>query len=75
MTNEQKEIANKEIILLTIQDVMDLTGWGENITRNMFAHDEDFPAIKKGKYWQVTLKGLEEYLTKEGNKRRIEENV
>lgn len=67
MTKEQKAIATKEIILLDIEDVMELTGWSKNVVKNTFAHDEDFPAIKKGKKNQVELEALKKYL----GKRRI----
>ena len=46
MTKEQKEIALREVILLDIKDVMELTGWCESVTRNTFAYDEDFPSRK-----------------------------
>lgn len=64
MTKEQKEIVKKEIILLDIEDVMELTGWSKNVVKNTFAHDEDFPAIKKGKKNQVELNSLKRYLGK-----------
>lgn len=64
MTKEQKEIATKEVIMLDMQDVMELTSWCENVVRNTFAYDENFPAIKKGKKYQVELSALKDYLSK-----------
>lgn len=63
MTKEQKEIAKKEIILLDINDVMELTGWSENVVKKTFAHDKDFPTIKKGKKSQVELTSLKRYFS------------
>ena len=63
MTTEQKQIATKELIMLDMQDVMNLTGWCENVVRNTFAYDKNFPAIKKGKKYQVELKAFKEYLS------------
>lgn len=64
MTKEQREIVKREIILLDIPDVMEVTGGSKNIVKNTFANDEDFPAIKKGKKNQVELNSLKEYLGK-----------
>ena len=64
--NKEKEIHEK-LILLTIEDVAYLTGWSKEVVRKMFAYDEDFPAIKKGKQYQVELGALKMYL----NCRRI----
>lgn len=64
MNEKQKEIATRELIMLNIEDVMDLTGWCENVVRRLFAYDEDFPAIKKGKKYQVELNSFKEYLKK-----------
>lgn len=43
---------------------MDITGWCENVVRHTFAYDENFPAIKKGKKYQVELGAFKEYLSK-----------
>lgn len=64
MTKEQKQIATAELIMLDMNDVMDITGWCENVVRNTFAYDENFPAIKKGKKYQVELGAFKEYLSK-----------
>ena len=64
MTKEQKEIVKKEIILLDAEDVMEVTGWSINVVKYTFAHDEDFPTIKKGKKNQVELEALKKYLGK-----------
>ena len=54
MTEKQKEIVAKELIMLDMKDIMELTGWCENVVRKMFANEKDFPAIKKGKKYQVS---------------------
>lgn len=64
MTDKQKEIVAKELIILDIKDIMELTGWCENVVRRMFAYDKDFPAIKKGKQYQVELNSFKNYLAK-----------
>ncbi len=64
MTEKQKEIVAKELIMLDIKDIMELTGWCENVVRRMFAYDKDFPAIKKGKQYQVELNSFKNYLAK-----------
>lgn len=64
MTKEYKKITNTELKLLDINDVMTLTGWSENVVRNLFAYDTDFPAIKIGKKYQVELSALKIYLSK-----------
>lgn len=69
MTKEQREIVSKELILLTIDDVEEVTGWCKQVVRNTFAYDNEFPAIKKGKEYQVELRALREYLsTRRNNK-------
>jgi len=64
MTEKQKEIVAKELIMLDIKDIMELTGWCENVVRRMFAYDKAFPAIKKGKQYQVELNSFKNYLAK-----------
>lgn len=64
MTEKQKEIVAKELIMLDIKDIMELTGWCENVVRKMFANEKDFPAIKKGKKYQVELNSFKKYLEK-----------
>ncbi len=46
-----------------MKEVMDYTGWSDNVVRRLFAYDKDFPAIKIGKKYQVTLVGLTSYLS------------
>lgn len=46
-----------------MKDVMQYTGWSDNVVRRMFAYDKDFPALKIGKKYQVTLVGLIDYLS------------
>ena len=64
MTKEQKQIAQKELIMLDMKDVQELTGWCKNVVRNTFAYDEQFPSIKKSKKYQVELGAFKEYLSK-----------
>ena len=47
MTKEQRQIAATNLIMLDMADVQELTGWCENVVRNTFAYDMNFPAIKK----------------------------
>lgn len=69
MTKEQKDIVSRELILLNIDEVEEVTGWCKQVVRNTFAYDKDFPAIKKGKEYQVELSALREYLsTRRNNK-------
>lgn len=55
------EEMKKEITLLTIQDVMDITGWSEGTVKKIMAQP-DFPTIKIGKENQVLLESLKEFL-------------
>lgn len=64
MTKEQKQIATTELIMLDMNDIQEITGWCENVVRNTFAYDENFPAIKKGKKYQVELTAFKDYLSK-----------
>lgn len=64
MTEKQQEIAETQIVMLDMGDVMKITGWCEQVVRNIFAKDKDFPAIKKGKKYQVELGAFKEYLSK-----------
>ena len=69
MTEKQKEIVSKELILLNIDDVVAITGWCKQVVRNTFAYDKEFPAIKKGKEYQVELGAFKDYLsTRRNNK-------
>ncbi|MFR1777295.1 MAG: hypothetical protein ACLSW4_04495 [Clostridia bacterium] len=63
MLSSQKDFVKHEIILLYKEDVMEITGWGKNTVDDIFAHDIDFPAIKKGKKHQVELSAFKEYLS------------
>ncbi len=63
-TKEQKEIVNKELILLDMQDVMEITGWSDNVVRRLFAYNEAFPSLKIGKRYQVELGAFKEFLSK-----------
>ncbi len=64
MTKLQKEIVEKELIMLDKKDIMELTNWSQGVVNRIFAHDEDFPAIKKGKKSLVELNALKKYLSK-----------
>lgn len=69
LTNNQKAVINDSIILLNIEDVMQITGWCETTVRSLFVHDADFPAIKKGKEYQVEYSALKNYFaTRRTNK-------
>ena len=61
MTKEQEEIVTKELILLDMEDVIKRTKWCKKVVYNMFAHDKEFPAIKKGKKYLVELNALKKY--------------
>ena len=61
---KQEVIINNKIILLNIKDVMLITGWSEAVVRKMFANDDDFPAIKKGKKYLVEYSALKNYFSK-----------
>lgn len=67
MTNEQKQFVSKEVVMLNIDDVVELTGWSKQVVRNTFAYDKDFPAIKKGKSYQVEASALKTYLSQRRN--------
>lgn len=61
MTSEQKKIVEKEIILLNIKDIVEITGWCEATVRKMFVSN-DFPAIKNGKEYKVEMYAFRNYL-------------
>lgn len=42
----------------------ELTGWGESTAKKIFAHDDEFPAIKKGKQHFVEFESFKKYLSK-----------
>lgn len=67
MTNEQKQFVSKEVVMLNIDDVVEITGWSKQVVRNTFAYDKDFPAIKKGKSYQVEASALKNYLSQRRN--------
>ncbi len=62
MTKKQEELVEQQIIMLDMRDVMKITGWCEQVVRNIFAYDKNFPAIKKGKKYQVESSAFKEYL-------------
>lgn len=57
--NEMKQ----DLKLLDIEEIIALTGWGENTVRKIMTEDKDFPTIKIGKKNQVSFDGLKEYLS------------
>lgn len=72
MTKQQKSVVESEVILLNINNVIELTGWSEATVRNMFANDNEFPAIKKGKEYQVEYSAFKDYLSKRRTNRKEE---
>lgn len=64
MTKVQREIVDKELIMLDKKDIMELTRWSKGVVDKMFAHDKEFPAIKKGKKCLVELSAFKKYLSK-----------
>ena len=64
LTHNQREIINDNIILLNIEDVMHITGWCKATVRNMFTNDKEFPAIKKGKEYQVEYSALKNFFAR-----------
>jgi len=64
MTDSQKKVVENELILLNIKNLIDITGWSEATVRKMFKHEDDFPAIKKGKEYQVEYSAFKNYLSK-----------
>lgn len=69
MTQEQKSVVENELILLNIEDVINITKWSVATVRKMFADDNEFPAIKKGKEYLVEYSALKKYFSK----RRVNE--
>lgn len=63
-TKAQQTIVEKELILLDMKEVMQYTEWSDNIVRRLFRSDNDFPAIKIGKKYQVELNAFKQYLSK-----------
>ena len=63
MNDSKKEKCEDKIILLDKEDVKELTGWGTNTIDSVFALDENFPAIKIGKKYQVELSALKNYFS------------
>lgn len=57
---EVKEL-KKEITLLTIEDVEEITGWSHATVQKVMSLPE-FPTIKIGKENQVLLESLKEFL-------------
>lgn len=61
MTEKQKEIVEKTIIFLKKEDVRNTFGWGKNAVDKLFA-SKDFPSIRIGKYAEVEVGALKEFL-------------
>lgn len=62
MAKLQKEIVERELILLDKEEIIRITGWSSGVVNRLFAHDKDFPAIKIGKKCQVELSAFKKYL-------------
>ncbi len=60
----KQEVITSQLILLNKEEVKEITGWGDNVVDRLFAYDKEFPAIKKGKIYQVELTAFKEYLSK-----------
>ena len=69
MTQEQREIAQKEIVLLDIDEISNLTGWCPSKVRELCTQDINFPVMKIGKSYQVELTTFKEYLINKGTKK------
>lgn len=62
---KEKKIKVDSIInLLSKEQVMEITGWGKNTVDYIFSREEEFPAIKIGKSYQVEESALKDYLSK-----------
>lgn len=66
MTQEQRELAQKEIVLLDIEEISNLTGWCPSKVRELCTQDEKFPVMKVGKSYQVELTSFKKYLINKG---------
>ena len=63
-THEEKiEIAKRKLMILNMDDVIEITGWSKGVVSKLFAHDEDFKAIKIAKPNQILLDSLKDYLS------------
>lgn len=63
-SKEKKRKVVSIINLLSKEQVMEITGWGKNTVDYIFSHEEEFPAIKIGKSYQVEESALKDYLSK-----------
>lgn len=63
MTRKQSDKVENEIILLTKEDIKKITQWGKSTIDNLFANDENFPAIKIGKTYLVEVSAFKEFLS------------
>lgn len=57
------ELARNSLNLLTIKDVVEISGWSEETVRKLF-RKEDFPSINYGKKKLVVADALKEYLSR-----------
>lgn len=57
------ELARNSLNLLTIKDVVEISGWSEETVRKLFRKD-DFPSITYGKKKLVVTDALKEYLSR-----------
>lgn len=63
MTRKQSDKVENEIVLLTKEDIKKITQWGKSTIDNLFANDENFPAIKIGKTYLVEVSAFKEFLS------------
>ena len=58
MTKEQKQVVSTQIIMLTKDDVKEITGWRTKYSRPYILLCKDFPSILKGKQWLIEASAL-----------------
>lgn len=62
MSDEKIQLMKEELGLLDMENVMEITGWGESTLEKIMASDKNFPVIKIGRKNQVRFEALKEYL-------------
>ena len=63
MSNNKRNRILDEFILLDIDDVCELTKWGKETVRKLFAYDKEFPAVRIGKKYLVELEAFRNYFS------------
>lgn len=61
--NRNVQTAKDSLNLLTIKDVVEISGWSEETVRKLF-RKENFPSIDYGKKKLVVADALKEYLSR-----------